>query len=368
MRLFNTHSPSNTARRGFTLIELLVVIAIIAILIALLLPAVQQAREAARRTQCKNNLKQIGIALHNYHDTHATLPPGVIYQYTPQAEALMQNGANSLCNQGGSLPGSNWQNYRQANWSWNALILPFVEQTSISKALGVGARLPVDAINDASLSELWQTPLTAYQCPSDPAPIQSEFFGVDSSGGQLHITIADVFITPVAYVGASSSNALGGGANQDAYPTGDCDVEGFDGVFGVNSKIRFRDITDGTSNTLLVGERAYGRVMDNSGNLSGGGAAFMSGFHIVTRGAALCVARDSINSTRNEGLHSLHVGGAQALMADGSVHFLSENIDYDINTSTGSSFGGNKRPTPQSINSVLEYMFARADGNVIGEF
>ena len=124
-------------KRGFTLIELLVVIAIIAILIALLLPAVQQAREAARRTQCKNNIKQLGLALHNYHDVNLTFPPGYVLQ------------------EGGAVGAH--------NWDWSAMILPYIEQSALFNTLDVGQTRPSQALNNPVQLAAMVNPLTAFR-------------------------------------------------------------------------------------------------------------------------------------------------------------------------------------------------------------
>ena len=144
---------SRSARTGFTLIELLVVIAIIAILIALLLPAVQQAREAARRMSCKNNLKQIGVAMHNFHDTYQELPAGY--------------GFNDIAN------AANWTKA----WGWGARILPYIEQENLYNLLGVGTR-EFDQALPGNNSSSWpadmvaaiRTPIAIYRCPSDITP------------------------------------------------------------------------------------------------------------------------------------------------------------------------------------------------------
>ena len=136
------------ARRGFTLIELLVVIAIIAILIALLLPAVQQAREAARRTQCKNNLKQIGLALHNYHDTFLMFPHAIFFYPTPAGNAAA------------NIPA----------WAWSAMILPQIEQTNLYNTLNLGPVPFQTAANTPATLNLLQTPLAAFRCPTDVTP------------------------------------------------------------------------------------------------------------------------------------------------------------------------------------------------------
>jgi len=136
------------SRAGFTLVELLVVIAIIGILVALLLPAVQAAREAARRMQCGNNLKQIGIALHNYHDTYKALPPGW----------LTKRSNPTTC-----LPNENF-------WHWGALILPFMEQQPLHQLLNVGNISLTQAGNTPAILAAMQQPIAGYRCPSDIGP------------------------------------------------------------------------------------------------------------------------------------------------------------------------------------------------------
>ena len=198
-------------RRGFTLIELLVVIAIIAILIALLLPAVQQAREAARRTQCKNNLKQIGLALHNYHDSHLVFPTSHFV-------------GNVL------RPG-----YDFTHWAWASMILPYVDQAPLYNRFQAGPLSPKQAY--AIDSKLFTTPLEVFICPSDPeAPTnRNRPFRIIGQPGQ-----PEVFIAKSNYPGVAGDEENNAGR----------------GVFHTDSTCaRIRDITDGTSNTLLVGER-----------------------------------------------------------------------------------------------------------------
>ncbi|HRX78605.1 MAG TPA: DUF1559 domain-containing protein, partial [Pirellulaceae bacterium] len=133
---------------GFTLVELLVVIAIIGILVALLLPAVQAAREAARRMQCGNNLKQIGLSMHNYHDTYKTLPPGY----------LMKRTSPTVC-----LPNLN-------SWGWGALLLPFMEQSPLHDKLKVGDISIFQAGATPALLAAMNVSINSYRCPSDVAP------------------------------------------------------------------------------------------------------------------------------------------------------------------------------------------------------
>ena len=208
------------SRSGFTLIELLVVIAIIAILIALLLPAVQQAREAARRSQCKNNLKQIGLALHNYHDTHLILP----------SLAFGHGGASDA-----PVPA----------FVWSVMILPGLDQAPLYNAMNPGPTSLQDLFNTANGRTLLQTPLTVFLCPSD-------------AGGSLNenrpFTKAVTGVNPF-HLSKSNYPACGGDAlNEGAFPGNENTV---------SSGRRFRDVTDGLSNTIFVGERGSGRLPAN---------------------------------------------------------------------------------------------------------
>ena len=214
---------------GFTLIELLVVIAIIAILIALLLPAVQQAREAARRTQCKNNLKQLGLALHNYHDVHRAFPPGIVNQ---EGNTANDGARNRL------------------NWSWAVFVLPYIDQAPLFNQINPGPVRGTAAISDPVIRAVMQKPFPAFRCPSDTGPdVNTDGQRrVKDSGGTLH--------------SHSLSNYIASNCSAELRPQADI----ADGVFYSNSKVRMRDITDGTSNTIGVGERAW--QLDNpvSGN------------------------------------------------------------------------------------------------------
>ena len=210
-------------RSAFTLIELLVVIAIIAILIALLLPAVQQAREAARRTQCRNNLKQIGISLHNYHDAHKTFPPGFI-------QADLSNPATEL------------------GLAWGAFLLPYLDQSPLYNRYNMVA--PV-----ASKAQL-----PAFQCPSD-----GHAEGEVRDTGPHYVGTGEGYAARSSYVACNGGECTPGNCHYNQFNgTGDSrefllgqdiDILAGNGVFWGNSRLRFRDITDGSSQTFAVGER-----------------------------------------------------------------------------------------------------------------
>lgn len=273
-----TTATRRPRRRGFTLIELLVVIAIIAILISLLLPAVQQAREAARRTQCRNNLKNISLALHNYHETAGQMPPGWIN--------------NGVCS----------STYRPPI-GWSGMILPQLDQTTIYEKLQV-------ATNDFSVgwygvlqAELIaRVPLKVFQCPTD------------TMGG----------VNRKRYVTGGTSTLCGTSNYVAVLGTQwtPCFTPGTDGMFYSIGSTRMRDVTDGTSNTLMVGER--------STNAPYVGSAWIGpreNFNNATTSTA-CRSDSAyrLNGTSAFAFSSLHTGGALFARADGSVVFISENI------------------------------------------
>lgn len=229
------HRQLRSRRDGFTLIELLVVVAIIGILVSLMLPAVQQAREAARRTQCKNNLRQIGLALHNYHDAFDTLPPGYVDQGQEQTEA------------------------GQGNWTWTAMLLPYVDQTPTFTLLDVGNRLLSDALADPQALQAMQHPLAVLVCPSDPGPMLNEADDAGSPWPERAIRDAlgnERLLARCSYVAANSTRRLGRDEGVPINPESD-GTPSANGVFWRNSSVHFRTITDGSSNIILAGERIW---------------------------------------------------------------------------------------------------------------
>jgi prepilin-type N-terminal cleavage/methylation domain-containing protein len=334
-------------RRGFTLIELLVVIAIIAILIALLLPAVQQAREAARRTQCKNNLKQIGLGLHNYHDIYDTLPPGAL--------------ASSVGGWGAS---------------WYMRILPQIDQAPLYSqitfsgahhgwtASAAGGAGPEGTANGAALA---RADISWAICPSSPLEKKRDTGSVRTTITQYH-----------GISGATTGNGYTVAAANQALSSGGI-ITGT-GSLVVGRSIGFKDMTDGTTNVMVVGE-ASNFVWTAAPAAGGSKTVPVNGAHGIMMGAAnlttveaspggsfervfnCTTVRYSPNAPAvpsdtaswpgtgdnygpNNPLSSAHTGGVQVLLGDGSARFISDNIDM----------------------LTLRRLAVRNDGQVLGEF
>jgi len=329
---------SSRNRRGFTLIELLVVIAIIAILVALLLPAVQQARESARRTQCKSNLKQLGLALQNYHDVHSTFPIG---------EGLGVSVASSSCADS------------RVRAPWTVLSLPYLEQNALYQSFDFSAQFrggfhetPYSGKNfDGSNQKV-----PVYHCPSYSAPDSSHtnYFGV-MGGGQAF------------WASSAAGRALWN-----------------NGTLYLNSSTRMRDLTDGSSNTVVIGETKYQigpRARSNSAERMGWASSIRACGDSTTSGVLAAATDVAINAFKGDGnsadtvwtvnnsgtlpngtgtvngtaatynlqaraFSSAHTGGAHFALGDGSVRFISENVNL----------------------GTMRNLAIRNDGEVLGEF
>ncbi|WP_010582587.1 DUF1559 domain-containing protein [Schlesneria paludicola] len=336
-------------QRGFTLIELLVVIAIIAVLIALLLPAVQQAREAARRTQCKNNLKQLGLALHNYYDTNGFFPPAVI------------RGPNCAGSAGPT---------RCSGLSFMARLAPYFDQANLYNLLNFSVEPAWKDTNPGGYAVASATRLGMLICPSDPVrgQVARPDLGPTSYGACVSNT-NNYCSDPNWYQG------LNGGGLQ-AYM---CTPGGGTGVVYGNSRVTFASITDGTSNTMVLSEFTSGDpYVQQDNNFSAclaGGTPAQTGYGtlydpvgyswIYAQGmqswaySTLLKPNDQIVKIQNNnfcvgspwvgpalfGARSHHVGGVHVVLCDGGVRFISDNINLT---------------TWQNLGNV-------ADGNTLGE-
>ena len=330
-----------TRRSGFTQIELLVVIAIIAVLVALLLPAVQQAREAARRASCKNHLKQIGLALHNYHNTHSVFPPGYINDW---GVALDASGQVYNHKNGGTT------RLDAAQWAWSAFVMPFIDQSVVYQSAKVSDGDALTIVSDMNYRNFLSTPVQTFRCPSDTGPVINT---VRSS----HNVLGWNFYFPKSnYVALNTGLRENPGLDDDGLNR--CRLvdtifhshRETTGIFFADSRVRMRDITDGTSNQILVGERAWEYQTGNCTNQGHAGTLYVTGashgFCNINRGDgdALGVIGGGINRETpvcNAGIKatnnfsSLHVGGAHFVLGDGRVRFISENTDLMIQRQLG---------------------------------
>jgi prepilin-type N-terminal cleavage/methylation domain-containing protein/prepilin-type processing-associated H-X9-DG protein len=314
-------ATSNVRRQpGFTLIELLVVIAIIAVLIGLLLPAVQKVREAAARTKCQNNLKQIGLAMHNYHSSYGHFPPGYVSN-PPRLPA----GADAEYDTG---PG----------WGWATYLLPYLEQDNLYRTIDLkqGIEAPINAAARVQV-------LAVFRCPSDTPIPPNEVFDVE---GDHHAVIARVAFSNYAAM-------FGRGEASETPDHGD-------GVFYRNSRVRLEGITDGTSQTLAAGERS-GRIVWGTwtGSVTGAHVPARNGGghhdddddhdHHEALGPALILGHTGFpphsHGPNHPGSHvedfsSRHTNGANMLMCDGSVRMFNSNINPFTWSALGSRNGG----------------------------
>ena len=303
---------SPRSRRGFTLIELLVVIAIIAILVALLLPAVQQAREAARASQCRNNLKQIGTALHNYLETTGVFPPGCVPR---QKRSAGQTPANDV------LP-----NYE--SWGWSALILPFMDQQALGESVDLTGRTLHEALVAAkaagNLNETFPV-LEAYICPSDTTGPRLQA-GMKRQNFDNGLADTNNWRPPTSnYPGCT------GGVAGDVRAPRSPGRRRPHGILYSWSEVKPRDVLDGMSNTFMVGEREK-RCGAGSwiGNRNPDGNGTHGNDYVLAR--VRVPLNDPVNTGNDrctDGFSSQHVGVAHFLMCDGGVRFVSNTIDFD---------------------------------------
>jgi prepilin-type N-terminal cleavage/methylation domain-containing protein/prepilin-type processing-associated H-X9-DG protein len=349
-------------RAGFTLVELLVVIAIIGTLVALLLPAVNAARETARRMQCSNNLHNLGIAIINYHDSLRSYPNSHFHKV--EADDAVCQGVPGNCEQ----------------WSWCVLIFPYIEQQNLHSQLGVMEYSLHHVLAKANPGQqdprpLLRTKLSLFICPSDSNPL-----------GDLGATERD-FRDGLGTVMGGWGNFQGGvnnymcnrGTDRRVRPSQDTH-----GIFMESHSKKMQDITDGTSNTFMLGERDT--QICKSGTWIGVRNPGGTGSRGIFNSAAVVSVRLNSpdppipwNDTANgcyQGFSSLHPGGANFALCDGSVRFVSQNIQYKPPTGPGRSgatrntFDAHtpRNPEWEPVYSVYSRLGRRNDGFPTGDY
>jgi prepilin-type N-terminal cleavage/methylation domain-containing protein/prepilin-type processing-associated H-X9-DG protein len=319
-------------RPAFTLVELLVVIAIIGLLIALLLPAVQAAREAARRAQCASNLKQLGLAMHNYHAAMNRFPPGfmLITQDTTTGKDKVVGG-----------------------WAWGVFLMPFIEQSPLRDKLSPTMYTLEGVIADSALLPMLQTDLPVFRCPSSPIGPLRTYQGTG---------------TPEV---ASANYTCCRGFFNFSYKNFPGEPTPNNGVFYGESGTRIQDVRDGTSNTIALGERtAFGDNLKDTNNgtwpswCGPGGGGMMNT-------VSSSVSYKLNHQTNTAAFSSHHPGGAMFCFVDGSVHFIADTISFNAGGLPLSGIAGTSADFQQKAQAGLvgtyQLLGAIDDCQVIGE-
>lgn len=323
--------------RAFTLVELLVVIAIIGVLVALLLPAVQAARESARRMRCSNQLKQMGLAMHNYADTHKAFPIGHMFR--------------------GPFDGNPNDEKGGTGFGWGSAILPYIEQGTMYDQFDF--RLPITNTSSSKNLTLAQTHLPMFTCPSDFKPKNW---------------------TDGAVTNSATSSYKGCGTSYDGWQGGAVGAtpnrNRFNGMFDRDNRgtsLRFAEIVDGTSNQFMIAEARW--KMDANGRNRGRifGATDQTDGAVGASNALLLNGQWQMNWTAAEGnpqphrtVASNHPAGAMLCLADGSVRFVSENIQH---TATAWVNDAQAFATPAGVGyGLYQRLFSIADGLSIGDY
>jgi prepilin-type N-terminal cleavage/methylation domain-containing protein/prepilin-type processing-associated H-X9-DG protein len=326
----------NAKQRGFTLVELLVVIAIIGVLVGLLLPAVQSTRESARRSRCSNNLKQIGLALHSFHDSKKRLP-----------QACIPTGGS-----GGTMAGN-------MGWSWPVFVLPFMEYAEVYDRLKVQNGYPEWGTASPDTAK---APIPTFLCPGCKVGLLDPAAKIQAEMGW-------------GAIASSKTNYLANGGPKWTYRgTSSSRQQASLGAIRKETGIKFSDVTDGLSKTLLIGE-------GGGTPATPGDEALMPSIWVCTTdmGSAMAqvlrYASDKINSGTRVAFGSTHPGGAQFGMCDGAVRFVTDQVEFIA----GGMIWGADLDDPAQLpaqladyvspsKGVFQKLSARNDGNGVGEF
>lgn len=319
-----------SGRRAFTLIELLVVIAIIAVLVALLLPAVQQAREAARRSQCQNNLKQVGLALHGYNETHRVFPVN-----TTSRDASPQGGGFQVA--GGTTPPGTGTAASIKSIGWIAQLLPFLDRQTLYDQInfnGQGAGAACDSIiNNPNLPDniaARRTVIPGLMCPSNPQPriVQGQSSYADSWNNGLDGARTD-YVGNMGFANSGHRDCphagFGGESWGHALYLDSPPIHNETGVFGWQGCVGLEQITDGASNTVAVMESHHWQDVNNPAAIMGD-ALWMGPYAIHSM--KMEINHNPAGDFRCDQWSSIHSGGAYAMLSDGSVRFFSETMAW----------------------------------------